>query len=167
MMKRTLSAVTFAAMLAAPAFAQTPAPEAKPNDRSMPALSTPQPQPRDNFVQSEHATDWRGSKLIGAIVYGSDNASIGSVSDVLISNDAKIRAVVIGVGGFLGVGEKNVAVPLDALRITRKPDSNSIDKISVSLSKEELKNAPTFAFNDGLSQTTGSSSVPPIGTPVK
>ncbi|MEI9804937.1 MAG: PRC-barrel domain-containing protein [Pseudolabrys sp.] len=109
MIKRTLSAVTVAAVLAAPAFAQTPAPDAKPDNSSMPALSTPQPQPHDNFVQSEHATDWRGSKLIGAIVYGPDNASIGSVNDVLISNDAKIRAVVIGVGGFLGVGEKNVA----------------------------------------------------------
>ena len=96
--------------------------------------------------RSQHATDWRGSKLIGAIVYGPDNASIGEISDVLIGNDGKIRAVVIGVGGFLGVGEKNVAMPFDALNITRKPDSSSIDKITVSYTKDDLKNAPNFAY---------------------
>ena len=109
-------------------------------------------------MQTQHATDWRGSKLIGATVYGPDNASIGNINDVLIGNDGKIRAVVIGVGGFLGVGEKNVAVPLDALNISRKPDSSSIDKITVSYSKDELKSAPTFAYYEpAKSQTTGSS----------
>jgi len=71
-----------------------------------------------------------------------------------------VRAVVIGVGGFLGVGEKNVAVPLNALNITRRPESNAIDKIAVSYTKEDLKNAPQFAFDEGTAgQTTGSSVV--------
>ena len=147
MIKHTLTAATLAAVLASPAYAQAPQPNATQN--SVPSV-------HENFVQSQHATDWRGSKLIGAIVYGPDNASIGSVSDVLIGNDSTVRAVVIGVGGFLGVGEKNVAVPLDALNISRKPDSSAIDKITVSYSKDDLKKAPTFAFDDVKAQTTGS-----------
>ena len=77
---------------------------------------------------------------------------------MLIANDGKINAVVIGVGGLLGVGEKDVAVSFDALNITRMPNSNSIDKITVSYSKDELKNAPKFAFYEPAKlQTTGSS----------
>jgi len=159
MLKHTLTAAALTTLLATPAFAQTnnPDPMAKPNsatESSMPNLSNATPE---IFVQAQHATDWRGTKLIGSSVYGPDNASIGSVNDVLIGNDGKVRAVVIGVGGFLGVGEKNVAIPLDALNISRKPDSSAIEKISVTYTKDELKTAPKFAYYEGsASQTTGS-----------
>jgi sporulation protein YlmC with PRC-barrel domain len=150
MFKYTLTAAALAAALATPAFAQTNAP----GTSSMPSQSTAS---HGGFVQNQDATDWRSSKLVGASVYGPDNASIGEVNDVLIGNDGKIRAVVIGVGGFLGVGEKNVAIPLDSLNITRKPESSSIDKITVSYSKADLKSAPTFAYYEpAKSQTTGS-----------
>jgi PRC-barrel domain len=157
MLKHTLTAATLAAILASPAFAQSSAPERKPEaapQNSMPNLSVVE---HVSFVQSQHATDWRGSKLMGAIIYGPDNASIGSVNELLIGNDSKVRAVVIGVGGFLGVGEKNVAVPLDGLNITRKPDSSAIDKISVNYTKDELKSAPQFTYDEGgQAQTMGS-----------
>ena len=134
MLKYTLTAAALTALLATPAFAQTnkPDPMAKPNsatESSVPNLSNTAPE---SFVQNQHATDWRGTKLIGSSVYGPDNAAIGEVNDVLIGNDGKVRAVVIGVGGFLGVGEKNVAIPLDVLNISRKPDSSAIEKISVT-----------------------------------
>lgn len=158
MMKRTLTAAALAAILAAPAFAQMnkPDPASKPaTESSMPNQS---PAEQTAFVQNQHATDWRGSRLIGAMVYGPDNASIGAINDVLIGNDGKVRAAVIGVGGFLGVGEKNVAVPLDALKISRKMDSDSIEKIAVSYTKDELKSAPTFAYYEpAKAQTTGTS----------
>jgi hypothetical protein len=159
MLKHTLTAAALTALLATPAFAQAnkPNPMAKPNsatESSMPNLSNASPE---SFVQTQHATDWRGTKLIGSSVYGPDNASIGSVNDLLIGNDGNVRAVVIGVGGFLGVGEKNVAIPLDALNISRKPDSSSIEKISVTYTKDELKTAPKFAYYEGTApQTTGS-----------
>jgi PRC-barrel domain protein len=159
MMKHTLTATAFAAILASPAFAQVNQSDA--NQSSMP--NNQNAVTHSGFVQNQHATDWRGSKLIGSVVYGPDNASIGSVNDVLIGNDSKVRAVVIGVGGFLGVGEKNVAVPLDGLNITRKPDSSAIDRISVTYSKDDLKNAPQFAYDEGTAtQTTGSSVTDPI-----
>jgi hypothetical protein len=164
MLKHTITAaaitVTLAAASAAPAFAQStmPDPMAKPASVAQSPLTAQSAiGPHENFVQTQHATDWRGSKLIGAVVYGPDNASIGAVNDVLIGNDGQVRALVIGVGGFLGVGEKDVAIPLDALNIARKPESSSIEKITVSFSKDDLKNAPIFAYYEpNNSQTTGS-----------
>ena len=158
MMKQTLTAAALAVVLAAPAFAQStkPAdPMGNPTVHStMPSIATDQVA----FIQSQHATDWRGSKLIGASIYGPDDKSIGDVNDVLIANDGKVNAVVIGVGGFLGVGEKNVAVPFEKLSVIRKPHSASIDKITVSYTKDELKNAPKFVYYEpAASETTGSS----------
>jgi sporulation protein YlmC with PRC-barrel domain len=154
MMKRTLTAAALVVVLAAPAFAQQPMGK---NDTANSSMST---SAQPGFMQQQNANDWRGSKLIGASVYGQDNASIGKISDVLIGSDGKIQAAVVGVGGFLGVGSKDVAVPFTALNITRKPDSNTIDKITVSYSKDQLKNAPTFAYYEPASSktTTGSAS---------
>ena len=184
--RHTLTAAALATVLASPAFAQQkPDTMTKPDAaQSQPmksdAMEKSQTQPmakpdaaqtvqeqgvklttatdKETFVQAQHATDWRGSKVIGATVYGPDNASIGDVNDVLVDNNGQIRAVVIGVGGFLGVGEKDVAIPFDTLHITRRPESSSIDKITVSYTKDELKSAPKFAwYEPGRTQTTGSS----------
>jgi sporulation protein YlmC with PRC-barrel domain len=158
MLKQTLTAAALAAALATPAFAQTsttaPAPTA-PAQSTMPKMSaTPA---GDTFVQQQQATDWRSSKLVGTSVYGTDNTNIGDINDVLIGSDGTVRAVVVGVGGFLGVGEKNVAIPFNALNVQRKADSASIDKITVSYTKDQLKNAPKFAYYEasGSHQTTG------------
>jgi hypothetical protein len=157
MFKHTLTAAALAAALATPAFAQQP-PAAPPDSAAQNSMPSQGTASHSGFVQAQRSTDWRGSKLIGATVYGPENASIGNINDVLIANDGKINAVVIGVGGFLGVGEKDVAVSFDALNITRMPNSNSIDKITVSYSKDELKKAPNFAFYEPAKmQTTGSS----------
>jgi hypothetical protein len=55
----------------------------------------------------------RGSKLVGLDVVGLDNAKVGSIDEVLVDGSGRVRAVVIGVGGFLGLGEKSVAVPFE------------------------------------------------------
>jgi hypothetical protein len=173
-MKHTLTAAALAVVLAAPAFAQSPqpAPTAEPNaaaqsqtDKSSTTSGSAQSTPSTSsdkaaFIQSQDSTDWRGSKLIGTTVYGPDNKSIGGINDVLIAQDGKINAVVIGVGGFLGVGEKNVAIPFDKLSVSRKADSSSIEKITVSYTKDELKNAPKFAYYEPASKasTTGAAS---------
>jgi sporulation protein YlmC with PRC-barrel domain len=161
MLKHTLTAAAIAAALAAPAFAQTATPNAtapaqmnKSDSMAKPAMSSDQ----TTFITNQNSTDWRGSKLIGATVYGPNNASIGDINDVLIANDGKVNAVVIGVGGFLGVGEKNVAIPFDRLTVSRKPESSSIDKITVSYNKDQLKGAPDFAYYQVTppASTTGS-----------
>lgn len=170
MIRHTLTAAALAATLAVPAFAQQqpnsgstaaqPAPSAQPAP-GMPHQNTATSQ-KPGFVQNQSAMEWRASKLIGASVYGPDNASIGEINDVIIGSDGKFKAAVIGVGGFLGVGEKNVALPFEALNVARKPNSEAVDKITVSFSKDELKNAPAFAYYEasGSSATTGSSTAP-------
>ena len=93
--------------------------------------------------------------MIGASVYGPDNASIGEIGDVLIAPDGKIRAVVVSVGGFLGTADKDIAIPFQALSITRGPAEGAIDKIKVSYSKQQLNDAPRFAFDQPANTTTG------------
>ncbi len=161
MMKHTLGAVGLALVLATPAFAQQSKPMTPPNTdtSSMSNPGTPVGGQRAGFVQNQNTNEWRASKLIGASVYGPSDDSIGDINDVIIGADGQIKAVVVGVGGFLGVGEKNVALPFDALTVTRKADSSSIQKITVSYTKDELKNAPKFAYYEASkSQTTGEGS---------
>jgi len=171
--KQALTAAAFAAILATPAFAQSATPTTKPMDSTsspMNSTSTPPVTPMNSpaastpmngaqqagFVQDQKSTDWRSSKLVGTNVYGQDNAKIGDINDILIGSGGNVQAVVVGVGGFLGVGEKNVAIPFNALSITRKPNSATIEKITVSYSKDDLKNAPKFAWYQAEPQTTGS-----------
>ena len=106
------------------------------------------------FVQNQDTSEWRSSKLVGASVYGPDNKSIGSIDDLIVDQKGAIKAAVIGVGGFLGVGQKDVAVPFEALQIQRKQNSSSIDKITVSYTKDQLSNAPKFAYFQVQSNTT-------------
>jgi sporulation protein YlmC with PRC-barrel domain len=164
MPKHTLTAAALAALLATPAFAQSMPPAAgsptaqmnqemnqKPSSNMAPEM-----QKHAGFIQHQSAGDWRASKLIGTNVYGPDDKSIGEINDVILASDGSVKAAVVGVGGFLGVGEKNVAVPFDTLNVRRKSNSSAIDKITVSFGKDELKNAPKFAYYDASkSATTG------------
>jgi sporulation protein YlmC with PRC-barrel domain len=156
MLKRTMTVAALAAVLGAPAFAQTPSTVDKPS--AMDKLMTTHAKSA-GFMHNQTANEWRSSKLIGASIYGPDNNSIGDVNDVLVGDNGRIRAVVVGVGGFLGVGEKNVALPFTALNIQRDRSSGGIQKVTVSYSKDQLKNAPAFAYyKAGQPQTTGQSS---------
>ena len=65
--------------------------------------------------------DWRASKVVGLKVYNDENESLGSISDLLMDRGGNIKAVVIGVGGFLGVGQHFVAVPLDKMKFVNEP----------------------------------------------
>jgi sporulation protein YlmC with PRC-barrel domain len=102
--------VVGAALLATAAFAQTPTAT---TDR---ANMTP-PTASDSSFQGT----WRASKLVGLNVYNDNNESLGSISDLLTDKSGNIKAVVIGVGGFLGVGEHLVAVPLDRIKFVNEP----------------------------------------------
>jgi hypothetical protein len=153
MVKGTITATALATLLAVPAFAQQP-----PANPATAGQSSTQQSSSQNpgFTQNQDPTQWRGTKLIGASVYGPDNSSIGEISDVIIGSDGSIKAVVIGVGGFLGVAQKDVAVPFNALNVTRTPSSSTINKITVSYTKDQLKSAPQFAYYEpAAGATTG------------
>ena len=120
---------------------------------------------RPGFVQSQTASEWRASKLIGADVVGPDDKSIGEINELVLGQQGEIKAAVIGVGGFLGIGEKNVAVPFEALDVQRKADSGKIEKITVTYSKDQLKNAPKFAYYEEHANKPATTGMNPGGTP--
>jgi PRC-barrel domain len=64
---------------------------------------------------------WRSSKLIGVDVYNRADERLGDINEVLLDKDGKVKAVVIGVGGFLGVGEHDIAVSMDKLKFMEEP----------------------------------------------
>ncbi|WP_375415091.1 PRC-barrel domain-containing protein [uncultured Bradyrhizobium sp.] len=111
MMRRYLTASLMGtALLATAAFAQTPAPSSDTN--MAPAAASD---------QSSYQGTWRASKLVGLNVYNENNESLGSINDLLTDKSGNIKAAVIGVGGFLGVGEHLVAVPMDKLKFVNEP----------------------------------------------
>jgi sporulation protein YlmC with PRC-barrel domain len=99
------------ALLATAAFAQTPTAT---TDRANMA-------PAAASDSSSFQGTWRASKLVGLNVYNDKNESLGSINDLLTDKSGNIKAVVIGVGGFLGVGEHLVAVPLDKIKFVNEP----------------------------------------------
>ncbi|MBP1859453.1 PRC-barrel domain-containing protein [Rhizobium herbae] len=83
------------------------------------------------------------STYIGQSVYNASDESIGEINDVIFTKDGSVEAAVIGVGGFLGIGEKNVAVPLDTISIANVPNSDDL-KLTSQETAETLKAAPEF-----------------------
>jgi len=73
-------------------------------------------QPSGGFITQQTVDQWRASKLVGVGVYGADQNKVGSIKDVLMDHDGNAKAVVIGVGGFLGIGVKTVAVPFKSMQ---------------------------------------------------
>ena len=72
------------------------------------------------FMTEQRPGQWLASKLIGTTVVSANNESIGDVNDVVMERDGKVAAVIIGVGGFLGIGEKDVAVPFSQIELTSR-----------------------------------------------
>jgi len=68
---------------------------------------------------------WRASKLDGLDVYNNNNEKIGDISEMLLDESGKIQAVVVGVGGFLGMGEHDVAIPFDQVKFVNEPRANT------------------------------------------
>jgi sporulation protein YlmC with PRC-barrel domain len=96
----------------------------------------------EDFVTVQPAGQWLATQFIGQPATNQAGEKIGDINDLLFDKNGRIANVVIGVGGFLGIGEKNVAIPYGSLAITA--DANGKRVISVPLSKERLLAAPDF-----------------------
>mgnify|MGYP001224231817 FL=1 len=118
-----------------PAPSVTPAP----GDRS--ALT---PSTGGTFASNQAADEWRSSKLIGMAVYNRANEKVGDINDLILAPDGKISNAVIGVGGFLGMGEKLVAVSFSDLQLNR--DADGTMRVTIASSKESLDSAPEFKY---------------------
>ena len=106
-------------------------------------------------ISSQKPDQLLATKIKGADVMGADDKKIGDVSDLLFSKDGKLEAYVISVGGFLGVGAKEVALPPSAIQIAQEKDSW---KLKVSATKDQLAQAPNFERYKETTTTTGASS---------
>ena len=112
MNKFLTAALLSAAVISTSAYAQT----AQPMDRTAPAATTAGSQEKMMLKGN-----WRASKLMGLDVYNEANEKLGDINELILDKDGKINAVVIGVGGFLGVGEHLVAVPIDKVKFVNEP----------------------------------------------
>ena len=152
MLSKYLAAAVFAsALIATPALAQSPKSE-------VPAQS------------ASSAGLWQASKLIGTNVYNDQNEKIGSIKELMVDKTGKLDSAVLGVGGFLGVGERDVAVKFTDLKWSNEPvkgngattgagstnnaPTNSSsgprtypDHAIYNASKDQLKAMPQFDYN--------------------
>lgn len=106
---------------------------------------TTQPGPRDGQIVFQDEDSIMARTMIGTDVQvGSleDNEELGQISDVIVSMDGEVQGVVVGVGGFLGIGEKDVIVGMDKLKIQRTGDDQV--RVSVMQTREELEAAEGF-----------------------
>jgi sporulation protein YlmC with PRC-barrel domain len=155
MSKRIATLTALAALAVAPALAQgiNPAPV---NPSTTPAA----PNMTRTFLDAQSADQWLATKLIGASVIDNANTSIGSVNDLVLDSSGNVVAAVIGVGGFLGIGEKNVAIAFRSLNITR--NQNGAQKVTTEVSKNELQQAAVFKLYEPVRADRPASTNMPI-----
>jgi len=110
--KYAVAGLAASALLASVAFAQSPSATTDSATTAAPAAASD---------TSSFKGNWRSSKLVGLNVYNDSNESLGSINDILTDKSGNIKAVVIGVGGFLGVGEHLVAVTFDKVKFVDDP----------------------------------------------
>jgi hypothetical protein len=107
---------------------------------------------------------YRASELIGTRIYAADTEmdagmtapagasadwdDIGEINDVVLSMDGQVRAVIIGVGGFLGIGERDVAISLDSLAAIVEDDDPDVVFLVVNATKEQIEAAPEVMNED-------------------
>ena len=87
---------------------------------------------------------WTVTNYYKQDVYDKGQNTVGKIDDVLIDKSGKITALMVGVGGFLGVGEKDVALPFTAVRSEKKNDKWYL---TVDETKDSLKNAAGYKYN--------------------
>ena len=134
------------------------------SNMSTPAGSAPSAAPMMHsgdakFINAQNGDQWLSSKFVGVDVVGPENEKIGDVSDILFEKNGNVVAYVVGVGGFLGIGTKDVAlapssfqiVPANADKTTTGSaaavSANDI-KLKLNMTKDQLKQAASFEPRD-------------------
>src|SRR5262245_10685035 len=120
--------------LAAAAAQQASPPEVRSETPRTPVAGQIVTQPEETILARD---------LIGQIVYAPDNSKIGNISDLVMSKDGRrVEGFVIGIGGFLGIGERSVALKMDQLKSNPKQEGG-LNLVS-NLRKDDLESAPAF-----------------------
>ncbi|NLS02542.1 PRC-barrel domain containing protein [Rhizobium sp. P32RR-XVIII] len=108
-----------------------------------PAPSADTAQAGGGYLTEQGADQISANTYIGQSVYNAENKSIGEVDDLIMKKDGGLVAAVIGVGGFLGIGEKDVAVPMEKITAAQNPQDGSM-KLTTTETADSLKAAPEF-----------------------
>ncbi len=158
--------VAAVALITAGAVAQTPPasnPSAPPSQtQSTPPAATSPAANSSAAATQQQSGQWRGSQLIGLDVYNDKDENIGDINDVILGKDGKIELIVIGVGGWLGMGEHDVALRWDQVRFSEQPRKGDTknaesgekpDHAMVSMTKDQLKNMPAFKYASQKNRT--------------
>jgi sporulation protein YlmC with PRC-barrel domain len=144
-------------LVSGPASAQTsssqPLPEAGTANAGPAAPKSPV------FLEMRQPDQFRSTNLRGTRVYGANNENIGEINDVLISRSGQVAAVIIGVGGFLGIGEKDVAVPMSLLLF----QPGAVEANPKTASSSGAMGAPSSPATDAQPGTTTVPSAPATG----
>ena len=142
-MKKLLTALSLATALALPALAQ------EANTRSQAEPNT-MSRTTDDAVTTMPAERMLASKLLNESVLNKGNETIGDINDVVIDKSGKVASVIVGVGGFLGLGEKDVALSFDQLSFATDNDGDLT--VTTDATKESLQSAPAYDKQDSRRQ---------------
>ncbi|WP_065754602.1 PRC-barrel domain-containing protein [Bradyrhizobium paxllaeri] len=135
MKKVFAAALLSAAVFSVPAYAQSP----QPADKAAPAATSAGTQEKMMLKGN-----WRASKLMGLDVYNEANEKLGDINELIVDKNGKVAAVVIGVGGFLGMGEHDIAVSMDKLKFMEEPVRTS-STAPATTTRETTKETTTGA----------------------
>jgi hypothetical protein len=126
------------------------------------------------FIHSQSGDQWLSSNFIGADVIGPDNEKIGDVSDVLFEKNGNVVAYIVGVGGFLGIGAKNVALAPSSFQVVPANSSTTGSasstapeniKLKLNMTKDQLKQAAAFESKRDQESKSPPAAQPSAGTP--
>jgi hypothetical protein len=167
MTKKLMVGAALGALMISGALAQSP--PASPGS-SPAAAPSQQSAGNADVVTAQKPDQWLATKFRGTEVDGADNQKIGAVTDILFDKTGKIEAFVVSVGGLLGIGAKDVALAPASFDVV--PGQNgAADRLKLSMSQDEIKQAQNFApYQPPRPTTTGSgapgglNSLPGAGT---
>lgn len=120
--------------------------EPKAEDAEMAAVDRPMlvaPTVEREGYQTASVQDLTADTLQGMTVYGSKDESVGEIGQLIMSDDGEVKEAVIDVGGFLGIGEHNVAVTFDELSILREDGGNDV-RVYIDSTQEQLEQLPEY-----------------------
>ena len=165
--KLMLGAALSALMMPMAALAQTsgaqPMSPPAAQDKSAAPAAAEQKTGQPDFVMSQKPDQWLASKFKGTNVVGTDGKAIGDVTDILFDKTGKIEAYVVSIGGFLGMGSKQVALAPSSFEVV--PGTNgSADKLKLAVTQDELKQAQNFTPYAPPHATTTGSAPKPMGS---
>lgn len=146
--KSMMTVLVGSTMLATAALAQSPST----TTTTPPPAAKSAPAPAADTMS--HQGQWRASKVIGLKIYNDSNENLGSVNELLFDKDGKIAAAVIGVGGFLGMGQHDVAVPFDKIKWVNTPVPSTTASTSSGTTANGMTGRPATTTTTGAATTT-------------